>query len=229
MDIFMRRKITVGIQEMTPRILWKNLKAERVRIFKEIIGLEQRSFVWDDWWNEDVQERVKVKQARFKELICCNEQEEFDTKKILYKEAKRLTKKIVVEAKDKACEEMYIGLSTNEGANGIYKLAKAQERRQRDFGFVRFIKDENARVLVKDDDIKCRWYHYFRQIFNESRISGEEIEWESVRQSHCDSNIQPINGEEIELALMKMGKGKATGPDEIPIEVWWCLGKEGER
>ncbi|XP_074337229.1 uncharacterized protein LOC141674420 [Apium graveolens] len=122
-----------------------------------------------------------------------------------------------------------IGLPTNEGENEIYKLAKAREMRQRDLGFVRFIKDENARVLVKDDDIKCRWYHFFRQLFNESRISGEEIEWESVRQSHCDSSIQPINGEEIELSLCNMGKGKATGLDENPIEVWWCSGKEGER
>ncbi|XP_074362990.1 uncharacterized protein LOC141703349 [Apium graveolens] len=109
-----------------------------------------------------------------------------------------------MELKDKAYEEMYIGIPTNEGANGIYKLTKARERRQRDLGFVRFIKDKNACVLVKDNDIKCR--------------CGEETEWESVRQSHCDSNIQPINGEEIELALRKMGKGKATSPDEIPIE-----------
>ncbi|XP_074363560.1 uncharacterized protein LOC141704141 [Apium graveolens] len=125
---------------------------------------------------------------------------------------KRLAKRAVVEAKDKVYEEMYTCLSKNEGANGIYKLAKAREKRQRDLGFARFIKDENARVLVKDDDIKCRWYHYFRQLFNESRISGEEIEWETVHQSYYDSNIQPINGEEIELALRKMGKSKATGP-----------------
>ncbi|KAL8101595.1 hypothetical protein AgCh_033482 [Apium graveolens] len=83
------------------------------------------------WWNEDVQERVKAKQARLKEIICCNKKEKFDTKKTLYKEAKRLSKRAVVEAKDKAYEEMYI-----------------------------------------------------------------EIEWE----------------------LRKMGKGKATGPEEIPIE-----------
>ncbi|KAL8108736.1 hypothetical protein AgCh_024997 [Apium graveolens] len=40
MDIFMRRKRIVGIQETAPRILWKNLRGERVRIFKERIGLE---------------------------------------------------------------------------------------------------------------------------------------------------------------------------------------------
>ncbi|XP_074342479.1 uncharacterized protein LOC141680049 [Apium graveolens] len=59
------------------------------------------------WWNEDVQERIKAKQARFKELICCNEQKKFDTKKTLYKEAKWLAKRVVVEAKDKAYEEIY--------------------------------------------------------------------------------------------------------------------------
>ncbi|XP_074342104.1 uncharacterized protein LOC141679522 [Apium graveolens] len=199
---------------------------------KNKLGISSRKIHYQReawWWSDDVQKRVKAKQARFKELICCNEQEEFDTKKNFYKEAKRLAKRAVMEVKDKACEEIYTVLSTNEGTNGIYKLAKAGEMRQRDLGFFRFIMHEDAQVLIKDDDIKCRWYHNFRQLLNESRISEEEIEWETVRQSYCDSNIQPINGEEIEWVLRKMGKSKATGPDEIPVEVWWYLGKEGER
>ncbi|XP_074336584.1 uncharacterized protein LOC141673741 [Apium graveolens] len=155
-------------------------------VAKDVLGstsgkIHDQKEAW--WWNANVQERVKDKQARFKELMCYNEQEEFDIKKIIYKEAKRLAKKAVGEAKDKAYEEMYLGLSTNEGANGIYKLAKARERRQRDLGFVRFIKDEDAHVLVKDEDIKCRWYHYFGKLFNESCLSGAAMEGEIICQA----------------------------------------------
>ena len=32
---------------------------------------------------------------------------------------------------------------------------------------------------------------------------------------------------EVREALKKMKGGKAVGPDDIPIEVWKCLGDEG--
>lgn len=32
---------------------------------------------------------------------------------------------------------------------------------------------------------------------------------------------------EVVKALRKMKKGKATGPSDIPVEVWQCLGDEG--
>ena len=33
--------------------------------------------------------------------------------------------------------------------------------------------------------------------------------------------------DEIKDALKKMSNGKAEGPDQIPVEVWKCLGEEG--
>lgn len=56
-----------------------------------------------------------------------------------------------------------------DGENGIYWLTKTKERRW-DLGFARFIKDEDERV---DDDIKCRWYNYFRKLFNKARLSED--------------------------------------------------------
>ncbi|PWA79223.1 hypothetical protein CTI12_AA063330 [Artemisia annua] len=36
-----------------------------------------------------------------------------------------------------------------------------------------------------------------------------------------------ISQGEVKVALQKMGKNKAVGPNQIPIEAWRCLGYEG--
>ena len=48
----------------------------------------------------------------------------------------------------------------------------------------------------------------------------------SDRNSSFTDNIK-ISISEVEDALKKMAKGKAVGPDGIPIEVWKCLGEDG--
>ncbi|GJR45109.1 retrovirus-related pol polyprotein LINE-1 [Tanacetum coccineum] len=59
-----------------------------------------------------------------------------------YKVAKKEAKIAVAQAKDKAYEDLYRKLDSKEGANDIYKIAKARERKRMDIGNVRYIKDE---------------------------------------------------------------------------------------
>lgn len=118
-----------------------------------------------------MQARVKAKQDRFRELICCQEEEQTAMRRNLYKEVRCAAKKAVAEAKYNAYEAMYNHLDTKEGQNDVYKLAKARERRIRELGYVRFIKDDDEQVLVSDNDIRCRWYKFFRKLFNEAHIN----------------------------------------------------------
>ncbi|GJR81973.1 retrovirus-related pol polyprotein LINE-1 [Tanacetum coccineum] len=83
-----------------------------------------------------------------------------------YKAAKREVKIAVAQAKDKAYEDLYKKLDSKEGANDIYRIAKARERRRRDLGNIR------------------------------------------------------INQGEVRVALQNMGRNKAVGPYQIPIEAW---------
>lgn len=53
------------------------------------------------------------------------------------------------------------------GENGIYRVTKAWESRRKDLGFVQFIRDADEWLLVRDDDIICRWYNYCLVLFNE--------------------------------------------------------------
>ncbi|GJY10409.1 ataxia telangiectasia mutated family protein [Tanacetum coccineum] len=132
----------------------------------------------ESWWfSEEVQTKVAAKQSRFKELLSCRESnlEDIDSAKERYKLAKREAKIAVARAKDKAYEDLYKKLDSKEGANDIYKIAKARERRRRDLGNVRYIKDEGGRTTVREEDIRKRWGGYFYSLFNESSPKGREV------------------------------------------------------
>ncbi|GKC33900.1 hypothetical protein Tco_1046284 [Tanacetum coccineum] len=135
-----------------------------------------------------------------------------------YKVAKREAKIAVAQAKDKAYEDLYKKLDSKEGANDIYRIAKARERKRRDLGNIRYIKDKEGRTIMIDKDIRKRWGECFSSLFNERRPEGSvEVENSSQPlQFHC--YYSRINQGEVRVALQKMGRNKAIGPDQIPRE-----------
>ena len=62
--------------------------------------------------------------------------------------------------------DLYQHLSTKEGENDIYRMARVRERKTRDFNQVKCIKDEREHLLVKEDEIRLRWQEYFDKLFN---------------------------------------------------------------
>ena len=48
----------------------------------------------------------------------------------------------------------YQRLSTKEGEKDIYRMARARDRKTRDFNQVKCIKDEREQLLVKEDEIR---------------------------------------------------------------------------
>ncbi|GJT31261.1 hypothetical protein Tco_0911536 [Tanacetum coccineum] len=144
-----------------------------------------------------------------------------------YKVAKREAKIAVAQAKDKAYEDLYKNLDSKEGANDIYRIAKARERRRRDLGNIRYIKDEEGRTIVIEEDIRKRWGEYFSSLFNESRPERSVVVDNSSQPLQLDYYYSRINQGEARVALQNMGRNKAVRPDQIPIEAWRCLGDEG--
>ncbi|KAE8703022.1 CYP749A22 protein [Hibiscus syriacus] len=184
------------------------------------------------WWNDEVQTKVKTKQTCFKELLQCNNDEERSRVKQRYKEAKREAKKTVAKAKDKAYEEMYKRLHTKVGQNGIFRLAKSRENRKNDLGSIRFIKDNNCVLLVKDYDIKRVWGSYFFVLFNNGASPCRDNSVDGSSDHHTTANYcltSRIEIEEVKMALRKMGRDKVVGPDQIPVTVRLTLGEEGVK
>jgi hypothetical protein len=75
---------------------------------------------------------------------------------------------------------------------------------------------------VKDEEIKNRWREYFDKLFNdESEKTAIDLD------DSIDTNrrfVRRIQESEVKEILKKMKTGKALRPDNIPIEVWRCLG-----
>jgi len=131
----------------------------------------------------------------------------------------------VARAKSEAYNELYSKLETKEGEKDLYRLAKQKDRAGKDIQQVRVIKDAEGKVLTGVDEILMRWKDYFEKLMNEENM--RERRTDEMRIVH--EEVEEISEEEVWSALRKMKEGKAVGPDNLPAEVWKCLGEVGVR
>ncbi|KAK3534945.1 hypothetical protein QTP70_002032 [Hemibagrus guttatus] len=114
-----------------------------------------------------------------------------------YKELQRRVKREVSKAKQNAYDELYTRLDTREGEKDLY------------------------RVLTSEESVQRRWKEYFEELMNEENEREKIVEGvNSVEQK-----VDKIRKDEVRKALKRMKSGKAVGPDDIPVEVWKCLGE----
>ncbi|KAK3540087.1 hypothetical protein QTP70_025652 [Hemibagrus guttatus] len=169
------------------------------------------------WWNEEVQDSIQRKRLAKKkwdmDMTEENRQE--------YKELQRKVKREVSKAKQKAYDELYTRLDTREGEKDLYRLARQRDRDGKDVQQVRIIKDRDGRVLTSEESVQRRWKEYFEELMNEENEREKRVEGvNSVEQK-----VDKIRKDEVRKALKRVKSGKAVGPDDIPVEVWKCLGE----
>uniref|UniRef100_A0A8I6Y736 Reverse transcriptase domain-containing protein n=1 Tax=Hordeum vulgare subsp. vulgare TaxID=112509 RepID=A0A8I6Y736_HORVV len=171
------------------------------------------------WWNDEVQKVIREKKDCFRCLYLDRSAANMEK----YKVAKKAAKRVVSEARGRAYEDLYQRLNTKEGERDIYKMAKIRERKTRDVGEVKCIKDGDDQLLVKDEAIKRRWREYFDNLYN-GEVDSSTIELDDSFDDTSMCFVRPIQECEVKEALKRMKVGKAMGPDGIPIEVWRGLG-----
>ena len=159
------------------------------------------------WWNVKEQESIKGKKAWDK---IKNE----NTKKI-YKKKKSKEKKAVAMANGRAYDNLYARLETKESEKELYRLARQRNRAGKDVQHVRVIKDENGNVMVNSEAVLKRWKEYFEKLMNEENNREPRTEEPEV----VNEEVNCVSREEVKNALRRMKKGRAVGPDELPVEV----------
>eukprot|EP00914_Ancora_sagittata_P032957 GHVO01066539.1.p1 GENE.GHVO01066539.1~~GHVO01066539.1.p1 ORF type:complete len:181 (-),score=22.67 GHVO01066539.1:64-606(-) len=89
-----------------------------------------------------------------------------------------------------------------------------------DIGEMRVVKDGNGSILTNGDEIKTRWKEYFNQLLN---VENEQEELTEVRRT--EGPIENITASEVERAMKKMKKDKATGTSKVSIDLLKALGE----
>ncbi|KAK3525625.1 hypothetical protein QTP70_001448 [Hemibagrus guttatus] len=169
------------------------------------------------WWNEEVQDSVQRKRLAKKKW----DMDRTEENRQEYKELQRRVKREVSKAKQKAYEELYTRLDTREGEKDLYRLARQRDRDGKDVQQVRVIKDRDGRVLTSEQSVQKRWKEYFEELMNEENEREKRVEG----LTSVEQKVDNIRKDEVRKALKRMKSGKAVGPDDIPVEVWKCLGE----
>ena len=172
--------------------------------------MKQGKETW--WWNEDVQESIQTKKLAKRTLDKDNSEEN----KAAYKTAKKEAKRNVAIAKARAYGHLYADMDTTEVQKKVLRMAKEREKNSKDIYQSKVIKDEEERVLVEDLKILKRLLEYYQKLMNEHNPR----EGRNEQQSEVEDDITEITSADIEMALRNKKNGKATGPDNLPVEVW---------
>nr|XP_018625126.1 uncharacterized protein LOC108944496 [Nicotiana tomentosiformis] len=95
---------------------------------------------------------------------------------------------------------------------------------------VRCIKDEDSKVLVDEACISRMWQSYFYKLLNEDGDRNIMLgKLENSKNQRDFRFCRRIKVKEVEEVMQKMSRCRATGPDEIPVELWKVVGRYQER
>ena len=84
------------------------------------------------------------------------------------------------------------------------------------------MKDKDGNVMTDEESLLRIWKEYYMGLMNEeNEREGRDNDGESV-----NLEVESISKEEVGGGdMQRMKDGKAVGPDDIPVEIWKCLGQ----
>ena len=108
----------------------------------------------------------------------------------------------------------------------IFKMARDRTEDGRDVKRGAVIKDNCRRLITESKEVLRIWAAYYKELLN-GKVASSCIELpSSVRR---EVEVEEIGQEEVESAMHKKKKGKATGADEVRVEMNEMAGEVGVK
>ncbi|EYB84459.1 hypothetical protein Y032_0316g2296 [Ancylostoma ceylanicum] len=165
--------------------------------------IDKQTWLWTDEVKQTVREKKRLYQVYLRSKTADNWSK--------YREARRTAKKAVAVAKAAHYEVINKELDTRDGKRLVYRLVNSQKRQAEDVEKFHGINDEHGQLLMDYGKVRERWHDYFS--------TEEFIHLPVFQLPPTHGPVQPITVEETEAALEQMKSGKATGPDDVAVEL----------
>jgi hypothetical protein len=195
------------LDEMTnTEVLWEQMKSSILASAEEILPKVQTNKK-KRWMTDDI---IKLMEQRRLKKSHPSE----------YKLIDKEIKKKCSEAKEKWLSEQCSEIENKLSVNTKYAHKKSDEitgkSRCTSSGC---IKSKNGSILMEKSDILNRWSEYIGELFDDNRLPKPNIK----------KNIEgfSIMKDEVRKAIKSMKTNKATGPDEISVEMIQSLDELG--
>ena len=180
------------------------------------------------WWTEEVAKAVEEKREAWKMIECIKDRGEQppNSLKHLYGQKKKAARRAVERARRSTEEELYRKLDEDGGKKMIFKMARDRTEDGRDLKRGAVIKDNYGRLITESKEVLRIWATYSKELLNGNGAASCLDLPSSVRR---EVDVEEIGQEEVETAMHKMKKGKATGADEVQLEMLEMAGEVGVK
>ena len=134
---------------------------------------------------------------------------------IAYREAKHKARKSVAIAQETQRKEFASELESEEGKKNVFRIAKQMSEERQDVVGVNCLKDSTGKIVIDNIGIKKTWKDCMEKLLNEENTWDNDVFCEKIEGPSCR-----ITRTEVEKALKKTKKGKATGPSGVTSEMF---------
>ena len=214
-DAFSTKLNSITLNPDNVESAWSCLKTALLESTKESCGLTKkgtwRHETW--WWNEEVDELIKVKRKLWKAWKNGESKEN-------YIRAKRAAKHAVYKAKKNAEQTKFANLKEND--QRVFKIARQLRRENADVVGEKCVRMDDGRLSYTNEDKKLAWKQHYEKLLN------IEFDWDSGSLPETDPVAGPAISISIDMvtkAIQKMKSGKAPGPSGIVVEMIRAAGK----
>ena len=212
----------------------KDLKEKFVIEVKNKFQLLEDLNDTDELWNgiktsinETIQENIPQKPRKENKKWMTNEvlglmeeRRQYKSDIAKYKTLTKNIKKKCNEAKEKWINDQCLEIEIKQNSDSKYIHDKIKDvSGKRTCSSSGCIKSKDGSILIDKADVLNRWSEYIEELFDDER--------EKLPTINKEIDGPPILKDEVEAAIKRMKSGKATGPDNIPVEIIVALEELG--